>query len=298
MRGCAAKRIERLISRAAIGERLAMKKLAAFAFSVSVALGAAGLAAAHDMAAMGSAGAMGGTGEISNTGMMEHHMVLTPVRTPTPADLDHARALLATLHHAMLPYRNYHVALSQGFRIFLPSVPSDVYHFVDYPAAQAEYQGRVDPTRPGSLLYTKKPDGGYTLVGAMYSAPPDYTLDQLNAIVPLGVARWHQHTNICLPDGITINDLLTNQIGANRSDLPGLLPVSENSRALELNREFGVFADGRFGFEGKIYQPQACVAAHGHFIPVIFGWMVHVYPFSGDDLKVAFGMSVPKPTTN
>ena len=23
--------------------------------------------------------------------------------------------------------------------------------------------------------------------------------------------------------------------------------------------------------------------------------MVHVYPFNGDDLKVAFGMSVPKP---
>jgi hypothetical protein len=26
--------------------------------------------------------------------------------------------------------------------------------------------------------------------------------------------------------------------------------------------------------------------------------MVHVYPFNGDDLKVAFGMSVPKPPAN
>jgi hypothetical protein len=297
MRGCAARKIERR-GGAAPGERTAMKKLAAFALSISIGLGAATLAAAHDMAAMGNAGAMGGMGEISNTGMMAHHMVLTPVRAPSPADLDHARALLATLHQALLPYRNYHVALSQGFRIFLPSVPSDVYHFVNYAASQSEYQGHFDPTRPGSLLYTKNPDGGYTLVGAMYSAPPDYTLDQLNAIVPLGVARWHQHTNICLPDGITVNDLLTNQIGLGRSDLPGLLPVSENSRALELDRTLGVFADGRFGFEGTIYQPQACVAAHGHFIPVIFGWMVHLYPFSGDDLKVAFGMSVPKPASN
>ena len=29
-----------------------------------------------------------------------------------------------------------------------------------------------------------------------------------------------------------------------------------------------------------------------------FGWMVHVYPFNGDDLKVAFGMAVPKPLAN
>jgi hypothetical protein len=292
MRGCAAKRFERRISSAALGELLAMKKLAAFALSISIAAGAASLAAAHDMAAMGS------MGEISNTGMMEHHMVLTPVRTPTQPDLDYARHLAATLHQALLPYRNYHVALSQGFKIFLPSVPSDVYHFVDYPASQSEYQGHFDPTRPGSLLYTRNSGGGYTLVGAMYSAPVDYTLDQLNAIVPLGVARWHQHTNICLPDGITINDLLTNQIGTDRTDLPGLLPVSENSHALELDRTLGVFADGRFGFEGTIYKPQACAAAHGHFIPVIFGWMVHVYPFSGDDLKVAYGMSVPKPASN
>jgi hypothetical protein len=291
MRGCAATKIERRIA-AARGEHLAMKKLAAFALAISIALGAATLAAAHDMSAMGA------MGEISNTGMMAHHMILTPARTPSPADLDRARALLATLHHALLPYRNYHVALAQGFRIFLPSVPSDVYHFVDYPASQSEYQGHFDPTRPGSLLYTRNSDGGYTLVGAMYSAPPDYTLDQLNAIVPLGVARWHQHTNICLPDGITINDLLTNRIGTDRTDLPGLLPVSENGRAPELDRTLGVFADGRFGFEGTIYQPQACTAAHGHFIPVIFGWMVHLYPFSGDDLKVAFGMSVPKPQSN
>jgi hypothetical protein len=269
-----------------------MKKLAACALSILIAAGAADLAAAHDMAAMGS------MGEISNMGMMEHHMVLTPKRSPSPADLEHARALLATLHHALLPYRNYRVALSQGFKIFLPSVPSDVYHFVDYPASQNEYQGRFDPTRPGSLLYTRNSDGGYTLVGAMYSAPVNYTYDQLNAMVPLGVVRWHQHVNICLPDGITVNDLLRNEIGANRSDLPGLLPVSANSRALELDHELGVFADGRFGFEGSIYKRDACVSAHGHFIPFIFGWMVHVYPFSGDDLKVAFGMSVPKPIDN
>lgn len=260
-----------------------MKHLALFALSVSIAIGGAGLASAHDVRPM------------SNAGMkMEHHMVLTPHRTPTPADINYARHLLATLHQALLPYRNYKVALSRGFKIFMPTVPADVYHFVDYPASQREYQGHFDPTRPGSILYVRNPGGGYTLVGAMYSAPVDYTYAELNRVVPLGVARWHQHINICLPDGVTVNDLLRNRIGLNRTDLPGLLPVSAGGNALELDRTLGVFADGRFGFEGSIHTRRGCIAARGHFLPVIFGWMVHVYPFSGDNLKVAFGLSVPK----
>jgi hypothetical protein len=264
-----------------------MKTFTAFAIAVSILGAAATLVQAHDMAAM------------TATGMsMDHHMVLTPERTPAPQDLERARDLLATLHHALLPYRNYRVALSQGFRIFLPSVPQDVYHFVDYPASNEEYSGHFDAARPGALLYVKNSDGTFTLVGAMYSAPVNDTPDQLDAMVPLAVARWHQHTNICLPDGITLNDLLRNEIGANRTDLPGLLPVSAGGRAPDLDHELGIFADGRFGFTGKIHEPETCASAGGHFLPVAFGWMVHVYPFNGDDLKVAFGMSVPKPISN
>ena len=40
---------------------------------------------------------------------------------------------------------------------------------------------------------------------------------------------------------------------------------------------------------------KACTAAGGHLVEQAFGWMVHVYPFAGDDLKVAYGMDVPKP---
>jgi hypothetical protein len=57
-------------------------------------------------------------------------------------------------------------------------------------------------------------------------------------------------------------------------------------------------ADGRFGFTGKIADPTECEAAGGHFLKQAFGWMVHVYPFNGDDLKVAYGMSVPQPPAN
>ena len=89
----------------------------------------------------------------------------------------------------------------EGYRIFLPTVPQEVYHFTDYAAAQQEYMGHFDPAHPGSLLYVKNASGDYVLVGAMYSAPADYTHEQLDAMIPLSVARWHAHTNICLPNG-------------------------------------------------------------------------------------------------
>jgi hypothetical protein len=34
------------------------------------------------------------------------------------------------------------------------------------------------------------------------------------------------------------------------------------------------------------------------FIPLAFRWMVHVYPFNGDDLKVVYRIDVPKPPTD
>ena len=185
--------------------------------------------------------------------------------------------------------------LSEGYQIFLPTVPQEVYHFTDYSAAQQEYMGHFDPAHPGSLLYVKKASGDYVLVGAMYSAPGDYTHDQLDAMIPLSVAHWHAHTNICLPNGITLDDVLRGDVGASHVDMPGMIPVSSSASAPEINQRLGFLADGRFGFTGKIVDDATCEAAGGHLLKQAFGWMVHVYPFNGDDLKVAFGMSVPKP---
>jgi hypothetical protein len=229
---------------------------------------------------------------------MEHHMRMTELRHATPQDEARAREILDTLRSSMRRYRDYHVALAKGMRIFLPDVPQDVYHFTDYAATGEEYRGRYNLARPGSLLYSKNAAGGYTLVGAMYSAAPDATMDDLDQIVPLGIARWHVHTNICLPADLSIEDILRNDIGADRTDLPGMLPVSASPNAAELNHRLGFLADGRFGFEGKIFEEKDCTAAGGHLVDQAFGWMVHVYPFAGDDLKVAFGMDVPKPAAD
>jgi hypothetical protein len=266
----------------------------------------AGVAASHDMAAMDgmSAADMNSMNHtmapaaMGNMMHMENHMRMTDLRSLSPEDEARARDILATLRRSLVRYRDYRVALAKGMRIFLPGIPQDVYHFTDYATTGQEYQGRFDISHPGSLLYAKNPDGGYTLVGAMYSAAPEATPDDLDAIVPLSVARWHVHTNICLPHDLTIDDLLRNDVGADHIDEPGMLPVSAGPTAVELNHRYGFLADGRFGFEGKISDARTCDAAGGHLVDQAFGWMVHVYPFSGDDLKVAFGMDVPKPSAD
>ncbi len=260
---------------------------------------------AHDMSTMNnmdghemnaSPNAMGGHMA------MDAHMVMTVSREQTPQDVERAHDVIDTLRRSLAKYRSAKVALSEGYQIFLPTIPQEVYHFTDYPAAREEYTGHFDPAHPGSLLYVKQPDGEhageYALIGAMYSASPDYTPEQLDALIPLSVAHWHAHVNICLPNNITLRDLLRGEIGATQLDMPGTIPVAANPAADNINRRLGFMADGRFGFTGKIADAASCDAAGGHFIPQAFGWMVHVYPFNGDDLKVAFGSSVPKPVSN
>jgi hypothetical protein len=270
-----------------------MNKLALLTVTLAISINAP--AFAHDMAAMGDMDGDSAPNAMGGQMGMGAHMVMTPSRPQTPADLERAHNVMETLRRALVKYHDSRVALSEGYQIFLPTVPQDVYHFTDYRAAQQEYMGHSDPRFPGSVLYVKNSSGDYVLVGAMYSAPADYTYDQLDAIIPLSVAHWHAHTNICLPNGVTINDILRGDVHGTQIDMPGMLPVSSSASAPAINQRLGFLADGRFGFTGKIADASECEAAGGHLLKQAFGWMVHVYPFNGDDLKVAFGMTVPKP---
>jgi hypothetical protein len=273
-----------------------MSKLALLAATLALSISAP--AFAHDMAAMGDMDGDTAPNAMGGQMGMGAHMVMTDSRPQTAADIERAHDVMNTLRRALVKYRDSNVALSEGYQIFLPTVPQDVYHFTDFRAAQNEYMGHFDPRFPGSLLYVKNKNGDYVLVGAMYSAPADSTPDQLDAIIPLSVARWHAHTNICLPNGVTLNDILRGDVHGTQIDMPGMLPVSSSPAASGINERLGFLADGRFGFTGKIANEADCEAAHGHLLKQAFGWMVHVYPFNGDDLKVAFGMTVPKPPAN
>jgi len=181
------------------------------------------------------------------------HMTMTAMREQTPADVQKANEVVAQLRNRIEKYRDYQVALNDGFKIFMPNVPQPEYHFTNYSngfLAALEF----DPSRPTSLLY-KKTTSGYELVGAMYTMPKRATEDQLNQRVPLSIAMWHLHTNLCLP-----------------------------SQSQLKNADWT-----KFGLKGSIATQEACDAAGGRFRPSIFGWMVHVYPYE-ESLDRVFAM--------
>jgi hypothetical protein len=181
-----------------------------------------------------------------------NHMRMTPHQPATPDDSARAAHVLATLRTALAPYQDYHRALADGYKIFLPKIPQPVYHFTNRAIARAGV-GQFDPAHPGSLLYQKVNDSTYTLVGAMYIAGKNATPDELNARLPLSVATWHAHTNFCIPK-----------------------PVWSKARWAEKDST----GQRLFGFKGAIASQDACDAAKGRFYPQVFGWMVHIYPFA------------------
>lgn len=186
-------------------------------------------------------------------GAMMGHMTMTALRAPQPGDQQRADAIVAAAKTAMEPYRDYRKALADGYQIFLPKIPQPLYHFTN-PDNAREARWQFDPLKPTSLLYKKNPDGGYTLVGAMYTDRLGATEDELNQRIPLSIARWHQHVNFCRAPG------------GDWSDYTGPHP--------------------KFGLMGSIDTREACEAAGGVFIPHVFGWMVHVYPYETDPAKI------------
>ncbi len=184
---------------------------------------------------------------------MAGHMHLTMLRPRQPGDKAKADAIVATAKEAMAPYQDYRKALADGYRIFLPNIPQPQYHFTNYENGR-EAATQFDPLKPTSLLYKKTADGGYKLVGAMYTDRVDADEDELNERIPLSVARWHQHVNFC------------------------------KAPAGEWAAYFG--PDAKFGLMGSIHTRKACDAAGGTFLPHVFGWMVHVYPYETDPKKI------------
>ncbi len=189
---------------------------------------------------------------MSTPGMdMNAHIFMTELRSKVPGDDRRAEEILDILRRSISKYKDYKVAVADGYQIFLPKVQQPQYHFTNYRYAFAA-AFIFNPAHPTSLLYRKTGDG-YELLGAMYTAPKNATEEQLNDRVPLSIARWHEHVNLCMP--------------------PKGTAVQQ--------------ADWKqFGLMGSIASQDACVKANGIWIPQIFGWMVHVYPFESDPGKI------------
>src|SRR5260370_9656401 len=113
------------------------------------------------------------------------HMRMTAMRPQTPEDAARANEIVTQLRSGIEKYKDYHVALNDGYKIFLPNLPQPEYHFTNYWNGFLEAFS-FDPARSTSLLYRKTSDV-YELVAAMFTMPKHPTEDQLNDRFPLCV---------------------------------------------------------------------------------------------------------------
>jgi hypothetical protein len=186
---------------------------------------------------------------------MAKHMAYSSTRPLTVEDSVRAAQVINELRQAIAKYQDVKVAEADGYKMFAPEIKNQPqYHFTKGWNAVRNQFG-FDPARPTSLLYKKKSDGGFQLIGAMYTASKRTSEEDLNERVPLSVAHWHRHINWCVP------------------------PRGHKDQWYETRNGRPVF--GPLG----VATEQECKEAGGRFIPQAFGWMVHANTFAGNDLK-------------
>jgi hypothetical protein len=183
---------------------------------------------------------------------MGPHMKMTALHPPKPGDAERAKEVAESARKASEKYIDYRTALAEGYQIFHPEIPQKMYHFTNYRYAIEAFM-HFNPEHPTSLLYEKHGDD-YKLIGVMYTAPKRLGEEELDQRIPLSVAQWHEHVNFCAPPPDRRQEM--------RAPHP------------------------QFGLKGSITTQEACDAAGGTFHPVIFNWMVHVYPFEKDQASI------------
>ncbi|MDQ2668048.1 MAG: hypothetical protein M3Z05_18905 [Gemmatimonadota bacterium] len=185
------------------------------------------------------------------------HMHMAERRRATTADSARARQIVATSRAALSRYTDVSVAEQEGYVKFMPWLDEqDMYHYNNIQNVFTSISS-FDAAKPSSLLYRKE-NGKMVLLGAMYTALPGSTPDDLDARLPLGVAHWHEHVNFCGPKAHGVRD--AKQVDG-----------AEVAKWLAITSR------------------EECTAAGGQFVPRLFGWMAHVYMFGGDDPLTIWG---------
>ena len=148
------------------------------------------------------------SGNMSDHDMdMGAHMFMTDLRPANAADQKRAAEILTELRPAIEKYRDYKVALAEGFQIFLPNVPQEHYHFTNYRYA-IEARFGFNPEHPTSLLYKKVGDG-YQLEGAMYTAPKGATrgrVERARAVERGALAQARESVHAAKGNGIAASE--------------------------------------------------------------------------------------------
>ena len=198
-----------------------------------------------------------GTPALATAHAMGPHMMMTDLKPLRPGDQERADAVFAAALPLAEHYKDYHVALAEGFTIFRPELEQSVYHFINRKASTDPSKFDLGRGAIGALVYTRVPakDGqpaGYQFLSVMYIADLRDTEAQLNSLVPLSITQWHLHQGLCeSPPGSGIN---------------------------------WTRGDARFGPTGSIVTAADCKAAGGIYLPRTT-WMTHVYPLETDKAK-------------
>jgi hypothetical protein len=175
---------------------------------------------------------------------MGNHMQMSMKGKPQPGDEQRAANIASAARKVVAHYADVNTAINDGYKPFHPTGKiGEEVHYTNYRYGRLE-RNHIDYDHPGSILYKRTPEG-MKAVGVMYTAPQDSTPHQLNAVAPLSIATWHRHVDFC---------------GGPR----------------------GQAFRSQFGPAGSIHTEEACNKAGGLWIPVVFGWMTHVYPNSKD----------------
>jgi len=254
-----------------IARACSLLQIAMLAVGFSVTVGAQAGHSHHDTAApppvpappaTKGAGASSASVDAAMSGgpmVVSPYMKLTPTRPATAADSARAAQVTGELRTAISKYKDVTVAEADGYKMFAPKLKQDIYHFTSTWRSVKE-SFRFNPAEPSSLLYRRTPTGTFELVGAMYHAPKRLSPAKLDERVPLSIARWHAHTNFCVP------------------------PRRDQQRWLETKGGKPVF-----GPMGGISTREQCDAVKGKFHDQVFGWMVHAMVFESADLGKIWG---------
>jgi hypothetical protein len=208
------------------------------------------------------------------------HMRMGPTRAATVADSSRAAALVVAARAGLSQYVDVKVAERDGYYRNMPWLEDQpIYHYNSVRNYTAAERGEFDPANPVSLLYTKNDRRELTLVGAMYATSASASPDSLDALLPISMAHWHQHVNLCYP-GPAVGRYSPGKVDA------GLVFVMKILLSITSAAE--------------------CDAAAGRFVPSEAGWMAHVYMFAGSDPKAIWdaddvgnmGMLMPHPPTH
>ena len=188
---------------------------------------------------------------------MGNHMQMSVKRDLQPGDEQRAQEIIVVAREVIAQYADVNAALHDGYKPFYPTGRiGEEIHYTNYSLGRPAVH-----EHPTSILY-KRTTQGLRAVGVMYTAPQNATPVQLNAIAPLSIATWHRHIDFC-----------------------------GGPRSAPHDQQFGPHA--KFGAQGSIHTEEACKEAHGLWIPVVFGWMTHVYPNAKATNEIWGGRDMP-----